>query len=47
MNTTCRARLAVFLSGLLSLTGAAPAAESPYLYGIFDGGDPAPADAAE
>jgi len=40
-------RLPALFTGFLLLSFALPAAESPYLYGIFDGGDPTPADASE
>lgn len=40
-------RLVVVLTSILLLARSLWAAESPYLYGIFDGGDPTPADASE
>jgi len=47
MQTTCASRLTVFLAGVLLPVRLLCASESPYLYGIFDGGDPTPADASE
>jgi hypothetical protein len=47
MTTSCTCRLPNLLVGLLLSGGLVWAGESPYLYGIFDGGDPTPADASE
>src|SRR5512144_1374147 len=47
MTTSCTGRLPNPLLGLLLSGGLVWATESPYLYGIFDGGDPTPADATE
>ncbi|HOX58865.1 MAG TPA: hypothetical protein P5205_16800 [Candidatus Paceibacterota bacterium] len=40
-------RFAVLLGSIFLLSHLPCAAESPFLYGIFDGGDPDPADASE
>ncbi|PYJ04486.1 MAG: hypothetical protein DME25_09910 [Verrucomicrobia bacterium] len=47
MNDFRARRLGILLTGSLLFGRALFAAESAYLYGIFDGGDPSPADASE
>jgi len=47
MKPTRTQRLPVLLGSIVLLACSLWAAESPFIYGIFDGGDPTPADASE
>ena len=47
MRSTRIPRFVALLAGFLLLSRQGRATESPYLYGIFDGGDPSPGNATE